>query len=416
MVLLSKIKYVLTTVFICILLSVIGYALPTNTIFKQHVAKSAYILDGEGTYPKVLSLYNSQLDNFTDALMINIAAYDGGESLLTKLSSNYRYKTSQESSISWLLTAYSKHDEPISVAPYSRYWHGYIPFVKLALFFTTYQGIRQINAILQILVFAVILTLLIKRNKALFVLPYTILWISLNPSAIQLSMQFSSIYYVFSIAIILLLYNFEKIRTTPGYGVFFMLIGIVTSWLDFLTYPILTLGIPLTILMLLDDSTSGEKLKICISTALMWSFGYFGMWAFKWIISSLVLKQNVIGQAMQTAAFRTSSSYDGETWTKLQVLFKNIAHFKHFSFYLLFLITPTYSFIKIIKEHRTPYFTDGILFCGIAFMPIAWYIVLSNHSYIHDFFTFRSLGVSIFALSCFFINLTEHTEVKKWKK
>ena len=118
MVLLSKIKYVLTTVFICILLSVIGYALPTNTIFKQHVAKSAYILDGEGTYPKVLSLYNSQLDNFTDALMINIAAYDGGESLLTKLSSNYRYKTSQESSISWLLTAYSKHDEPISVAPY----------------------------------------------------------------------------------------------------------------------------------------------------------------------------------------------------------------------------------------------------------------------------------------------------------
>ncbi len=37
----------------------------------------------------------------------------------------------------------------------------------------------------------------------------------------------------------------------------------------------------------------------------------------------------------------------------------------------------------------------------ISIYPILWYIVLANHSYMHFWFTYRSLGVTVFAVLSF---------------
>lgn len=36
----------------------------------------------------------------------------------------------------------------------------------------------------------------------------------------------------------------------------------------------------------------------------------------------------------------------------------------------------------------------------IACYPFFWYIVFRNHSYIHYWFTYREIGISIFAIGC----------------
>ena len=41
-------------------------------------------------------------------------------------------------------------------------------------------------------------------------------------------------------------------------------------------------------------------------------------------------------------------------------------------------------------------FTDAVLFCGL--LPFIWYGLIQNHSYIHDFFTYRALGITVFAV------------------
>ncbi len=143
-----KIIIILGSVFFCILLSILGYAFPVTKTIQKHALESGDQLMKEGNYPDVMSLKNTRLDNYTDALMINIASFTNSSSLSERVFANYRYDISDKGPIESLY--YSRLGKEAIVSSYSRYWHGYIPFLKFMLFFTNYNGIRQINSILQI--------------------------------------------------------------------------------------------------------------------------------------------------------------------------------------------------------------------------------------------------------------------------
>jgi hypothetical protein len=51
------------------------FLLPVSAI-KENVAESAYVIQNEGTYPKVTKYATSQLDNFTDSIMLLEGADD----------------------------------------------------------------------------------------------------------------------------------------------------------------------------------------------------------------------------------------------------------------------------------------------------------------------------------------------------
>ena len=46
-------------------------------------------------------------------------------------------------------------------------------------------------------------------------------------------------------------------------------------------------------------------------------------------------------------------------------------------------------------------------FAVVILLPFAWYAVLKNHSYVHDYMTYRNLAVTIFATLCFFVEKSE---------
>lgn len=400
--LLHKAKYVGLVVSLCVLLNLIAYALPINEAFVQNMALSAETLHEEGTYPKILSQDLAQLDNFTDTIILGAAAYDGEESALVKLAANYVPDKPYPDCLYDIYCTKTGGE----YHRYSRYWHGYVFFVKSLLYFMSYGSIRQLNSFAQTAFYAIILVLFVKKKRAELVIPYTVLWLFLNPAAVQASLQYSSVYYVFSIATILLLSMREKIKKSigVGYSVFFMLIGIITSWLDLLTYPIITLGIPLTVLLIMEDASLKEKVKLLFSLSFMWACGYLGMWGLKWVLSSIILGENIIQDAVNSARFRTSVSLGELSWTRWDTISKILRFIQLKTYYVLFAVPLCYGVIKAVKNHSRVNWRDGIL-CGlISMMPFAWYIVLNNHSYIHYVFTFRSMGVAVFALSCFFVN------------
>ena len=88
----------------------------------------------------------------------------------------------------------------------------------------------------------------------------------------------------------------------------FFACGMCINFMDFLTYPIVTLGVPLIALLLLslkDDRvnflTGLRKIIIC---SVLWTAGYAVSWTTKWILASVVLKKNVLLDAAGQAAFR----------------------------------------------------------------------------------------------------------------
>ena len=67
---------VLAGIFLATSLMIGVYLLPTGRV-KDHVTESAELIEFEGDYPTLTSMASSCLDNYTDALMLQKAAFEG---------------------------------------------------------------------------------------------------------------------------------------------------------------------------------------------------------------------------------------------------------------------------------------------------------------------------------------------------
>lgn len=128
------------------LIMIVGaYSLPKTKKLEFNIESSAEILLEEGIYPALFPWCTSQVDNFSDALILQEIIYDGNESLTEKAMMNY-YITNNSNSTIVALNEYYVHEikDGYVKKEYSRYWHGYISIYKLFLYFFNLKQIRLI--------------------------------------------------------------------------------------------------------------------------------------------------------------------------------------------------------------------------------------------------------------------------------
>ena len=74
---------------------------------------------------------------------------------------------------------------------------------------------------------------------------------------------------------------------------------------------------------------------------------------------------------------------------------------------------------KIVKEEKNKnvkiQYVKIAIFLIIAIFPFIWYLVIKNHSYVHAFFTYRNLLLTIIALPIGIDKLCD-TNIKKGAK
>lgn len=64
--------------------------------------------------------------------------------------------------------------------------------------------------------------------------------------------------------------------------------GISTAYFDFLTYPLVTFGIPMIFCILINEKNTCENWKEMPIMGIHWGIGYLGMWAEKWLIGTVI--------------------------------------------------------------------------------------------------------------------------------
>ena len=70
-------------------------------------------------------------------------------------------------------------------------------------------------------------------------------------------------------------HNFSFSELYPIY----IIIGMLTSWIDILSFPLITLGVPLIFTISFIDSTSyKEAIWRVLKLSIYWGLGYAGMW------------------------------------------------------------------------------------------------------------------------------------------
>lgn len=385
------------------------YILPVEPM-KENVARSSEIFNYEGTYPQLVSGYKyTQLDNFTDSLMLGTAIYNGEESIVDKAMNNYNIGGSDNKELSQVLAVSNyANNVPLNYYfnSYGRYWHGYVVPLKTLLLFFDYADIRIFNLLLQgILLLRIIYLLLVSCNMKKYFVAFIAAIFVINPITATLSLQFSWVYFIILISSVYLLeiYNRNKITELKIENLFFI-VGVLTSFFDLLTYPLATFGILFILYMNLDidsDTATLSYLKQTGKKLMLWLTGYAGMWLGKWIIGSILLKQNLFADALNQMLFRASSECTGwEQFTRFKVLIVNAKVFMKWPFVILALFGIILYALSLKRKRFNPNISivRVIVYLVVAIMPIVWLFVLANHSRIHYWFTYKELSIFFFSI------------------
>ncbi len=416
----NHIKRILLTIiaggFIGLVLLIFVYAIPTERMF-QNAKASVEIFEQENSHQQTVYGYKSTtLDNYTDAWMIRHALYSGEESLLDKSLNVYRnaYTHGETSDVCESLIAYLKGVGGYERKSYSRYWHGYLVILKPLLFFFDYGDIRQILKITALLLVIYLCILMEKKNMIKLVPAFAAAVVCIEFHSVGMSMQYTWIFFVSLIAAILLLKGYPEAINTPKVSMMFLIIGMCTSYLDFLTYPVFTLGIPLTIwaFQMSISEQKGNRLLMAFLNSVHWAIGYAGLWGLKWIIYSVLTGENLIEDAMQSVLERTAHDVMGEQISYLKTVLENVNVLAKYPYVLVCLTALIVLIILNKKEHHAGTRQGLVTYLFIAVLPFLWYGVSMNHSYVHAYMTYKDLGVTVFAGMCAIMEIWNYGKKK----
>ena len=383
------------------------YALPTGSI-QENVMEAANIIEMEESHPELIYGHqDTMLDNLTDSIMMGTARYEGTESIFQEALLANR-KTVNDMMDSEILAAeVSGEDLEGEVSSYGRYWHGYLLYLKPLLMVLNYGQIRYLITFIQFALFVAVLYLLIKKNKEKHIIPFAAAYLFLNPAALSLSLQYLPASVITMLQFVIIIRQEERYRKDYIIWIYhFFIVGCLISYFDFLTYPLLTLGMPLVFLLTEKRQSIKESVKAFVGSCAAWGAGYAMMWGSKWVLGTLLTKENMIADALGNVLLRVGATESDANASIVEVIVKNISANK---LCLLAVVLVCIILVgqRIVKKHpvNLKNINIGVLLC--AALPFMWYAVVSNHSYIHYWFTYRVLAVSIYAGLLIVIQLFE---------
>ncbi len=396
--------------------------IPRNYI-KENVKESAEIFKEQTNLIFVKSVFKNKYiknDNYTDALMINTAySIDEKAPLESSLLCRKNYIPEKTKIVfpdtAAELKSASKYKVLNQVGElndtvnndieesfeYARYWHGYLIIYRILLCFFNVTTIRIIFIFLFIALLAWLVYLIHKKIDIYAALIFLVAFIGIDYINIGFALQSSSIFFVTILSSIYLLYRFGKIK---NFTILFLVIGSLASFVDLLTVPLITLGIPFTIFFLLkqkeEDLTFKENIIWIIKLVLSWGIGYVITWVSKWIIVDIIYNRNIVQISIEQFLYRSTGTSIGY----INVLMKNYSYIKGY-----ILIASTISLIYIIRNAKNYMDKVDIVriipYITVTFMPIVWYFVLKQHSYQHVFFTYRNTILLIIGISLIVKNI-----------
>lgn len=203
----------------------------------------------------------------------------------------------------------------------------------------------------------------------------------------------------------------EKInswRTSIG----FMVLGALTVYFDFFDNPILDLAMSLACLMIRRPYEGTGKFKdlamIACKASIFWFIGYGGLWATKWMIASVFLGEGVFSDAASAAMLRVGGDDNIQAGVlPIESLMRNWNYMGGLRWLVVLVViclavVAIRALIKCWQRKERKCFSPALALSGtlfaIALMPYAWIAVLSNHSFVHYFFTYRDQIVALFCL------------------
>ena len=415
---LGIIEYLVIAAVAGFLLIVGVYALP-KTRMVNNINRSKELLETEGNYRYwAADVLNTQSDNFTDSLMADIAINPGtGNLLYDSMINCYVGWADTDNSSTWLLRVaggeplYEGYEQVV----YGRYWHGYLVWMKPLLLVFNIPELRIINMGLQLFLLCWMMILLYRELGLLACLGVGIGLFSMNPITMALSLQFSSIYYIVLVTLIVMLRHRNYIESRNLWWAVFLWSGIAVAFFDLMTYPAVAMGIPLIVYLMLKNDGTWKHIWNVIRLSIDWVIGYAGMWVIKWFIGSAFTGYDLVADGLGAVGLRSSGEVANINMSYLNVLQEN--------FHTIFtkplpFFAAVFALVLIIGLifRKLKFSVSGSKLLPLILVgtyPFIWYYVIRNHSIVHVWFTHRVFAITVTALCALpycFLKVREKTQ------
>lgn len=402
----------------------LSFLLPIEPM-EQNVLLSIPAMDGswgtgEEPYEQVVKGYQTaQLDNSTDAYMLLSAIHRSDTSLADRVIHVYTYYHDVHYKQYDTLMQYGQTGlANMRNTSTARYWLGYLIVLKPLLLVFTYMDIRMLNAAVQGLLLLGICVLMQRRGVGRYALPFGLSMTLLNPMVTGLSLQFSTVFLVMAVSMLLMLWKPRWVEDGLGDGAFFLLIGMATSYFDFLTYPLAAFGMPCVLWLLLHPAESASRrFSRLLRCGAAWCFGYLGMWAGKWLLDYLYGGKELWYSVVGSVETRTSTEASGQSISRLGALARVLSVYFKKPYLLLGLAAGIGYGAALIKNRNALKNADhsmALALVLVALLPVPWFLLTANHAYLHAFFASRALAVSAFGGLCALSCLTARREERLW--
>lgn len=411
-------KYIIVfivTVLILFLSLVASSSIPRKAI-EKNINKS---VDFYKNVSGINAVKNGRIDTYihyyADTRKMNIInSMDSKDPIKATLWSKYYLLTHMDSNIDFI---YAVKDNKAPNSNYLRYWNGCMLFLRPLLIFFDIVIIYSINKILLLILLIILLIMLFKRSKKLAII-FLLSLILTSSWYVGYCIEYSVMFYVMFITSILALKIDKKSndmkKSNEKLCMLFFITGIVTTFFDFLTTEILTIFVPLLFILIIrkeENRLEGLKstLIFILKSCILWFIGYSLMWLTKWVLSSLILGEDISIYVKKNLMLRVNSLQGLSSKKELYLgairrniftipfmyyIKENITNWKTLYFITVFiLILLVFTNWKELKNKK---YLLPLLFIGIT--PYLRYLAIANHSYRHIMFTFRDQIITLIVI------------------
>lgn len=340
-------------------------------------------------------------DNYADAILLGVALNMGESGALdTKYYSGGDYGENAGLYLSLV-------DEEISPdTDYSRYWHGNAGIARVKHLYLDVEEMK-LTEFLKILVLAAFCaSLLLWKKCPKSCVCFVLALLSVHIWNVRLSLEYQPV-FVIALFMCILFILLER-RGSFALCTLSVIGGVLTAFFDFLTCETLPFLLPLALVFALrTEQGRGEKLssnlKLFLFAGICFAVSYLGAFLAKWLLASLVTGENKFILAATSAGVRfgaeKGAGFLSGIPANLTVLFGGKARieFARVIFGSLISAAVLSSAFYLLKK-------DGYDRAGIITLLIIGatvflrYAILQNHSYLHEFFTYRALAATVFSL------------------
>ena len=369
--------------------AVLSCMIPDKSI-KANIEQSAPLLAAEGLYPDgVIGMDQCQLDNFTDALIMSqIYSIDRKHPFRAAL----RMVRADEYGKGWnqtdLLLRLTKGEE-LKEVPYARYWHGNTFLFRPCFILMDFNMLRWWLFVVSTILLVSLLCAFYREVGLLKTLALALGFAATCGFVIQFSMQFFPILAITVVASLLVIKRGEA----KDNGLLFFIVGSLACYFDLLTTPLLTLGIPLVVMVSLKRNEGfllKDNLLKIVRLAFLWGLGFALTFVAKWALATFFLGYDVFADAFDMGLYRLGV----DDYTRWDAVSKN---FKMLNLPMILIFVLVFIVLMVVRRVKFNW-KKSVLFFIIGLSPYLWYLVMSNHSYEHWWFTYRLQAVTVACL------------------